>query len=117
MNAQVVMVKNKIVYDYLYMVKDNFPTIDIMRGIFAEIKKLLLDKTKLSNFAELFNEYEKQGGTNIIGFYMAMFVFYELKIIKLKGGFYVDSQVKTSLENSNIYQRIKELIYAGCDTK
>ncbi len=88
-----------------------------MREIFTELKKLLLVKTKITNFADLFSEYEKRGGKNTIAFYMAMFVFYELKIIKLKDGFYVDSTVKTSLDSSTIYQRIKELIYAGRNTK
>ena len=117
MNAQVVMVQNKIAQEYLQMVKSEFPDIDGMREIFAQIKKLLAVKTKITSFAELLGEYEKQGGNNTIAFYMAMFVFYELKIIKSKGGFFVDGTVKTSLDNSVIYQRIKELIYAGRNTR
>ncbi len=113
MNAKVYMVKDNILTDYIRMVKDNFPNVDKMREIFVTIKKLLAKNTKLNNFADLHAEYCKNGGDNTIAFYIAMFVFYELKIIKLSGGFYVDSQVKTNLENSQIYQRIKELIYAG----
>lgn len=116
-NTSVVMVKDNIANEYIGRVKDNFPDLDEMREIFTELKKLLLVKTKITNFADLFSEYEKQGGKNTIAFYMAMFVFYELKIIKLKDGFYVDSTVKTSLDSSTIYQRIKELIYAGRNTK
>ena len=116
-NTSVVMVKDNIANEYIGRVKDNFPDLDEMREIFTELKKLLLVKTKITNFADLFSEYEKRGGKNTIAFYMAMFVFYELKIIKLKDGFYVDSTVKTSLDSSTIYQRIKELIYAGRNTK
>ncbi len=113
MNAQVVMVKDKFLNDYFALVKEKFPDIEQMRAIFVELRKIISANSKISSFSELYSEYCKQGGRNKITFYMAMFVFYELKIIKLKGGFYVDSSVKTSLENSQIYQRIKELIYAG----
>lgn len=113
MNAEVYMIKDNILSDYLQIVRENFPNLDEMRAIFVELKKLLLENTKIATFGELYSEYCKKGGGNKIAFYMAMFVFYELKIIKLKGGFYVDSSVKTNLESSIIYQRIKELIYAG----
>lgn len=111
-NAQVVMVKDNVLRDYIEVVKEHFPDTDKMREIFVEVKNLLKQKTKITSFGELYAEYLKQGGKNTIAFYMAMFCFYELKIIKKNNvGFYVDFSVKTNLESSLIYQRIKGLIY------
>lgn len=109
-NAKIMMVKDSLLTDYMRIVKEDFPSTEKMREIFAALRKLLAVKTKITSFSELFGEYQKTGGKDIIAFYIAMFVFYELKIIKLNGGFYVDSTVKTSLDNSSILHKIKGFI-------
>lgn len=112
MNAQVVMVDNNFVQNYKLLVKAKFPNVDEMRSIFVKFKNVLAKKNRINNFGVAFEEYAKEYEKNPIAFYIAMFVFYELKILKLdKQGFFIDFNVKTSLDNSQIYNRIKEKIY------
>lgn len=109
-NAEVFMVKDNLATNYIEKVKANYPDLNKMREIFVNVRNVLAKNTKITTFAELYTEYKKRYDCNAIQVYTALFVFYELKILKLKGGFFVDNQVKTSLENSTIYNKIKELI-------
>lgn len=112
-DAEVVMVRDNIADDYLQLVRRNFPLLDEMRSMFCEIRKLVSADGKIANFSQLAAAYKAAGGSNTIAIYLAAFVFFELKILKLNGGFFVDNTIKTSLDKSVIYGKVKELIYAG----
>lgn len=91
----------------LAILKDNFPTIARMREIFASVASAIKSKEYYS-FSEL---YPCLKGIGIIEFYLAMYVFYELKILVLSGGrLGINSGIKTSLDKSKIYRRLSKLL-------
>lgn len=90
-------------------VGNKFPSYDEMRNIYKEIKSII-EQGKYKNINELHNAYAVSGKANIIKFYIAFYVFFELKIIKLSGKFFIDTTIKTSLENSEIYTKIREVV-------
>ena len=98
--------------DGVERVKRAFPDVDAMRRVFGYVNTILSKHVKLTNLAELYDVYMPKHGGNIIEFYMALFVFFELKIIRMRGGYLmVDKAVRTSLESSTIYTKIREVIY------
>lgn len=110
--CKVYIVKNTNPHKIKAIAKTNFPEVDKMRGIFLTCKKIL-QKNKISNVSALYDEYKKYDEEGIICFYIAFYVFFELKFIKFNSSLYVDNTVKSNLENSEIYNNIKEFICGG----
>ena len=91
-------------------VAKSFPDVSGMRDVFMQVKDILDKNQKITNLAELYNIYKQKIADNIIIYYIAMFVFFELKLIKVNGGFLqVDKTVRTSLDSSIIYTKIREV--------
>ena len=109
-DARVHFVSDSKWVDGIDIVRKSFPDTAGMRDVFGSVKALLAKYMKVTNLAELYDLYKKKHGDNVIKFYIAMFVFFELRIIRVKGGFLqVDPTVRTSLESSTIYTKIREV--------
>ena len=110
-NAKIYIVKDSICSDYIDLVKENFLDLSNMREYFVKVKEIIKNHCSLSNLKELFDQYKKANDNNVIKFYLAMFVFFELKIFRVKGCVIIyDKTIKTSLENSMIYTNIREVV-------
>lgn len=94
------------------IVKAHFMELDQMRGIFIRIKEILSNH-QIERLGELYDIFASEAAVSDMNveFYLAIYVFFELLILKVVNGkITVDNSVKTSLDNSMIYKGIKSAI-------
>lgn len=108
MNAKVYMMKGGKDRS-IANVGNKFPSYEEMRDIYKDLKRII-EQGNYRNITEVHNAYALKGNIDTIKFYIAFYVFFELKIIKLSDKLYIDKTVKTSLENSEIYTKIREVV-------
>lgn len=92
--------------------RKSYPDVNTMRSIFSRVRELILKTQKpIGSISALYALYcSKYKDSNAAQFYIAMYVFFELKIVIYDKRLKVNQQVKTSLDNSVIYNRIREVI-------
>lgn len=111
-DAEVYIVADSIDKSAIARVKEHFPTMDRMKEIFLRIRSIIV-KHSVSNVGELYDKYREVYDDGLIEIYLAMFVFFELKIFKVRGTIVYDNTVKASPESSLCYTRIRGVLNAS----
>ncbi|MEG1645841.1 MAG: single-stranded-DNA-specific exonuclease RecJ [Clostridia bacterium] len=107
-NCQIYVVKGAI-NDIITLISSVCPNYQTLGNIFKAIKNA---PKQYKTITEIGKDLSQSLQVDIKTFYLAFFVFYDLKLVKFdeSGYIFVDSKVTTSLDNSAYYKKLLQLV-------